>query len=124
MPIKQRSFVLRSPRRTKLYCSMTSRQECRKRYDGCCFFCGVDNYNVLEAHRLFPGSKGGKYDAQNILVCCSNCHTLIHSGEIKVDERRYQTTTGKSIIHFFINGKEFWLPDQVSARGSQGNHPQ
>jgi 5-methylcytosine-specific restriction endonuclease McrA len=33
---------------------------------------------VLEAHHIIPVEKGGGDDADNIQICCTACHRLIH----------------------------------------------
>ncbi len=76
-----------------------------------CFFCGISDYSVLDAHRILPGEEGGVYHAANILTNCSNCHRRIHAGEIVIDPRKYTYTGGGFVIHFWIGGKEFWVPE-------------
>jgi hypothetical protein len=76
-----------------------------------CFFCGIEDYPVLDSHRLVPGEKDGTYIPSNTLVNCSNCHRRIHAGEIVIDPRKYTYTGGGFVIHFFTEGKEFWVPE-------------
>lgn len=84
-----------------------SRQQIKKRVFGRCFFCGETNYEVLDVHRIFPGSEGGRYTEFNSLTTCCKCHRLIHSGEIVVD-RKYKTSRGVSIVHYTRNGVDSW----------------
>ena len=72
-----------------------------------CYFCDVNDYALLDVHRIIPGEKGGKYTAINSLVVCSNCHRRIHDGQIKID-RKYLTTAGNYILHFWEGNEEKW----------------
>lgn len=73
-----------------------------------CYFCGIDDYAVLETHRIHPGEHGGKYTEFNSICACSNCHSRIHDGQIKID-RKYFTTNGKWVLHYWENGEEKWI---------------
>jgi 5-methylcytosine-specific restriction endonuclease McrA len=46
-----------------------------------CFFCGW-NKDILDLHRIIPGSQGGKYKLDNVKALCPNCHRLVHSGKL------------------------------------------
>ena len=81
-----------------------SRQQIKKRVDGKCFVCKETQYEILDAHRIV---EGGTYHPVNVVTLCSNCHRKVHSGEIKFD-RKYTSTLGKTIIHWWKNGEEFW----------------
>ena len=72
-----------------------------------CFFCGNDNYAVLDCHRIVPEEEGGRYVPGNVVVCCACCHRLVHDGQIRVD-RWYPTTAGKDVLHFWENEEEKW----------------
>jgi hypothetical protein len=78
-----------------------------KKVAGKCFFCDEDNYSCLHCHRIIPGEEGGLYTDHNSLVVCSNCHNKIHSNQIKID-RKYTTTLGKTVLHYWINEQEMW----------------
>jgi hypothetical protein len=78
----------------------------KKRAEKKCRFCGEDNYNVLDVHRIIPELKGGKYKDNNAVVVCCHCHRRIHADEIIID-RYYNSTKGK-LLHYFENGEEFW----------------
>lgn len=82
------------------------RKQIKKLVEKHCFFCKEDNYALLDAHRILPGEKNGKYHELNMLCVCSNCHRRIHSGEIIVD-RKYMSTKG-IVIHYWRDGQEFW----------------
>jgi hypothetical protein len=73
-----------------------------------CYFCGIDDYALLDVHRIVAGEDGGKYTEINSLVVCSNCHRRIHDGQIKID-RKYYTTAGNHILHFWEGEEEKWL---------------
>lgn len=90
------------------------RMKCGKKKDGSYYFskyCGVhhkEHYGMLsgrkhslrgldrgecticgwkgpcDCHRIIPGIDGGKYENQNIVVICPNCHRLVHEGLIKI----------------------------------------
>jgi hypothetical protein len=69
-----------------------------------CYFCGCDDYALLDLHRIIPGEQGGKYVKGNVVCACGNCHRRIHAGQIVID-RWYPSTKGK-ILHYFIEGEE------------------
>lgn len=72
-----------------------------------CFFCGNDEYCVLDCHRIVSEEEGGKYIASNVVVCCACCHRRVHGGQIVID-RKYPTTAGRPVLHFWENGEEKW----------------
>ena len=78
-------------------------KQCRKKYDKHCFFCGESKYELLDAHRIFEGVDGGKYNWHNILTVCAGCHRKITVGVIKVIGRHLHTS-GKYIIHYIDGG--------------------
>jgi hypothetical protein len=77
----------------------------RKLYDKCCFFCGVDVYELLDAHRIYEGKDGGGYIWENILTVCSLCHRKIHAGIIQI-LGRHLCTNGQYVIRYLENGEE------------------
>ena len=79
----------------------------KKHIDGKCYFCSCDNYDLLDVHRIVEGSQGGKYTDFNTITVCSLCHRKIHAGLIKID-RKYSSTTGRWVLHFWIDGEEKW----------------
>lgn len=86
-------------------------KKAKKKVEGKCFFCPVDNYACLQAHRILPEEKGGIYDDFNVLVICANCHTRIHANppQIVID-RKYMSTNQRGwTLHFWENGEEKWL---------------
>lgn len=84
-----------------------SRQQCKKKLDKFCFFCGESNYDVLDAHRI---REGAEYVTSNIITCCAVCHRLCHSGQIVID-RKYNSTAAVPVVHFWMDGIEHWLPE-------------
>ena len=90
------------PRKRKIIDKKSFKQSCGK-----CIICGEDRYELLDTHRIIPGSVGGKYTKENSISSCSNCHRLIHAGEITV-HRYYNSTSGK-VLHVTIDGEEKFL---------------
>lgn len=41
-----------------------------------------------DIHRIIPGSKGGKYNRENVIPLCPNCHRLVTLGLIKLSNVR------------------------------------
>jgi len=78
-----------------------------KKSIGKCIFCGEDAYCALSVHRITPGSEGGGYTRENVLVTCENCHRKIHNGKIEVD-RYYESTKGP-VLRVIINGEEYFV---------------
>jgi len=85
-----------------------SRQQITKLYEKKCYFCGENEYKLLDCHRVYEGEDGGTYHPLNTVVTCALCHRKIHAGIIKID-RKY-LSTGGLVLHYFINGKEYWNP--------------
>ncbi len=86
---------------------MATRKQINKKIDGKCYFCGEDDYDLLDSHRIIPGSEGGKYTEYNTLTTCATCHRKCHSGRIKIEGRHY-STAGRYILHYFEDGEEKW----------------
>ena len=80
----------------------------KKKIEGCCYFCKLDDYCALDVHRIIEGKDGGEYTDLNSVTTCVLCHRRIHDGQIKID-RKYLSTSGKWVLHFWDNGVEFWL---------------
>lgn len=78
-----------------------------KRVDRECYFCGERVYELLDAHRIIPGEKGGKYIRENVLTVCSKCHRKCHTGIIEI-KGRYKTSAGRSVVHYLEEGVEKW----------------
>lgn len=79
----------------------------KKKFEGKCYFCDVNDYAQLNVHRIIPGEDGGKYTDHNTIVVCANHHAQIHDDQIIID-RKYNTTSAKTVLHFWENGVEKW----------------
>jgi hypothetical protein len=79
----------------------------KKKIDKCCQLCGETNYSLLDVHRIIPGKHKGKYTEHNSLTTCCSCHRKIHAGQIVID-RKYFSTSGKWVVHFWENNQEKW----------------
>lgn len=73
-----------------------------------CYFCECNDYACLQCHRIVPGEQGGEYTEHNTLVVCANHHNKIHDGQIVID-RKYSSTSGKTVLHYWEEGEEKWL---------------
>ncbi len=81
----------------------------KKLIDKQCYFCGENDYALLDLHRILEGSKGGKYNSFNTLTTCSNCHRKVHAGRIKILGKHY-CTNGRYVLNFIDeNGEEKWV---------------
>jgi len=80
-------------------------KQLKKHIDGKCAFCPVNNYDLLDVHRVIPGAT---YEKSNVLTVCSNCHRLIHSGAIKV-LGKHLCTNGRYLVQFIENNEEKFL---------------
>lgn len=79
-----------------------------KKMHGKCHFCEVNDYALLDVHRIKPGEEGGEYLPENSIVSCANCHRKIHDGQIKID-RKYYTSKGKWVLHFWEGEEEKYI---------------
>lgn len=79
----------------------------KKKIDKKCYFCSCDKYELLDVHRIIEGSQGGQYTEFNTLTVCSLCHRKIHAKMIVID-RKYMSSSGKKILHYWIDGEEKW----------------
>lgn len=85
-----------------------SKQECRKRFDGCCAFCKEDDYDLLDAHRIFEGQEGGTYHWVNMLTTCALCHRKVHTGKIKI-LGNHPGMAGWYVHYINESGEEKWV---------------
>lgn len=64
-----------------------------------CYFCEVRSSgpnkkkfrNVVECHHIIEKNNGGSNDPCNLIPVCSNHHSLIHEGKIKLDKWFFST---------------------------------
>lgn len=82
-------------------------KKAKKKTEGQCFFCEEDDYAVLDCHRIVEGADGGEYTDFNTVVVCANCHRRIHDEQIVID-RKYFSTSGQYVLHYWEDGEEFW----------------
>lgn len=82
-------------------------KKAKKKAECKCCFCGVDDYSLLDLHRIKEGAEGGEYTDSNTIVCCATCHRRVHSGQIKID-RKYRSTNGW-VLHYWFDTQEFWI---------------
>lgn len=80
----------------------------KKLSDKHCLFCHLEDYDLLDVHRILPGSKGGVYNEHNTITVCSHCHRKIHADRI-ITYRKYFTSAGKYVLHCEIDGEEKWI---------------
>lgn len=77
----------------------------KKRIDGKCVFCGETDYNLLDNHRIVPGSKYTKFGT---VTSCACCHRKCHSGRIFIVGKHF-CTSGKYVLHCIVDGQDSWL---------------
>ena len=74
---------------------------------GCCIVCKNDDIDVLENHRIIPGSEGGVYVGSNVVTLCSCCHSKVHRGSLKI-VGWFDSTAGRVLL-IEKNGKEIFI---------------
>ncbi len=84
------------------------RKRLQKLVDGRCLLCGETAPALLDAHRIVPGERGGRYTRGNVVTLCANCHRRTHSGEVVLD-RIYFSTRGY-VLRCWVDQAERWLP--------------
>lgn len=82
----------------------TINKKAYKKIAGCCRVCKTDLYELLDVHRIFPGSDGGRYIESNVVCLCSNCHRKNHAGLLTID--RWYYSTGGYLLRIIEEGKE------------------
>ncbi len=98
-----------------------SKQQIKKLYDKCCYFCEESNAALLDAHRILPGKDGGKYIWANMLTVCASCHRRIESGQIEI-LGRFLSTTGDYVLKIKKDDKEeFMYPPGRGSRQSSSS---
>ncbi len=76
-------------------------KQLEKRVAGQCLFCGEPDIDLLDVHRITPGSS---YCERGTVVACSLCHRKIHSGRIVI-EGKYFSTAGKWTVFYTEDGR-------------------
>lgn len=79
----------------------------KKQREGKCYFCGEDDYDLLDCHRIVPGEEGGRYTEHNTVVVCCKCHRRIHAGQIEIKGKHF-STSGRYLIHYVEGEEEKW----------------
>lgn len=74
-----------------------SKKQIKKLHDKSCYFCGCEEYGLLDVHRIVFASEGGKYDEWNSMTLCCLCHRKIHIGLIKIIGK-FMSSLGKPVI--------------------------
>lgn len=52
----------------------------------CCAFCDEADIHCLEIHHIIPRAEGGTDNAENLILVCGSCHSLITYGQIAKEE--------------------------------------
>lgn len=61
------------------------RRQALRKHGTRCELCG---YNLfVETHHILPKHQGGPHEVDNLMVVCSNCHTLLTRGYVKLFNR-------------------------------------
>jgi hypothetical protein len=81
-----------------------------KKYANKCFLCPVDDYELLDVHRIYDGAYGGLYVPVNSLVLCANCHRLTHAGKIQIIKKHASYGKNLYMVECIIDGKNQFLP--------------
>lgn len=80
-----------------------------KKFAGKCAFCDESKYGLLDTHRIFEGSRGGKYDWQNCVCVCANHHRMIHIGEIQVIRKHVSYGESLYVLEYIENGENKFI---------------
>ena len=60
-----------------------------------CSICGIDDYELLDVHRI---REGEEYSIQNCICLCCNCHRKHHTKVIQIFSKNY--STGGFILNY------------------------
>jgi 5-methylcytosine-specific restriction endonuclease McrA len=69
-----------------------------KRKNRECKICGEDVFELLDTHRVIPGSNNGKYSDANCVCLCTSCHRKHHRGIITI--KQWYNSTGGRLLHY------------------------
>ena len=81
----------------------------KKRFEGKCYFCEENRYELLDTHRILEGKDSGTYNWWNMLILCVSHHRMIHSGLLKILGKYKCTNAQGFVIHYEENGEEKFL---------------
>lgn len=71
------------------------------KYGERCYVCGYSLKSVLRIHHVIPVSLGGADNLDNLILVCSNCHTLTHF----FSSKKYQNKEIESLLIKELNKK-------------------
>lgn len=78
-----------------------------------CEICDFAKKRALHLHHIIPRTDPRSTDLASNLACiCSNCHNLVHAGEIII-EGRYFTTAGNKLFWYKKGGKHTIRPGVI-----------
>lgn len=81
-----------------------SKQSFKHRH-GKCQICNEKKFELLDTHRIIPGTEGGKYTNNNCVCLCNSCHRKHHTGLITIIGWKH-STMGKILHYRDENGEE------------------
>ncbi len=71
------------------------RAQAIKKYGDACELC---SYNLhIETHHILPRHKGGQHEIDNLVVLCSNCHSLVTHKNFNLKSRKEIKELSKKI---------------------------
>ena len=79
----------------------------KKHMCGKCKFCPCNNYSELKLTPIVSENEGGLLTDANTLVVCNECRGKINTNQIVLD-KQYPSMSGKLVLHYWMNGEEFW----------------
>lgn len=87
-----------------------SPQVCKRNYSARCLICQLaPGPDALHAHRVVPGSEGGKYSHKTVACLCPTCHTQVHLGQMSL-AGPFLSTRGWGFL-LIKDGRESFLLD-------------
>ena len=74
-----------------------------------CAICENPDISIHHVHRIVHGENNGKYTKNNCVSLCPNCHSKVHTNQIKIIGVFY--STAGNLLHYFAeNGEEIFKP--------------
>lgn len=75
-----------------------------------CEVCGESNIKVLDRHHIIPRTDPSCTELDsNLAVVCSNCHRMIHAGEIII-EGVFKTSEGAQLFWHYDGDNYIVIP--------------